>query len=658
MKTVEQLVAEITHANILYREGEQIMFDHEYDALVAELHVLDPNNDIFKKGIIEPAPTTRKRKLQTQMMSLDKCKTVYELKQKLVSLGLSKNELIVITPKYNGISLENNTYQCTASTRGDGVTGQNCDAHFLKMNQSTLLNDPICIGEAIISRKNWNENFKGKIAPSGKPYKLNNATVAGLLNNDTPSEELKFVDYIRYGMVGNIEADINKDLQLRTINQECEIKVSFEVIVLEDLTEDLMDELYQEWNKVYPCDGVVIDINRYTLREKLGRLSNGNPAYAYALKLDKWVEEFPTTITGHDFTISKQGKLRGVVTFDPIIIEGTEVKQASFYNARFLIDFCLYKGVSITVKKSGEIIPKIMSVEGVVIPRKADFKSTQEYNRAYDDAKEMIQLSLLPDSITIDQLDALTYCPSCGKTMFGDENAVDLECHNPNCESMIVSKLEHFFLAIGVEEFGRPSIQTMYNNGYRTPEAIMNITPNLFAAIEGFGLSTAKTTLDQFKKIRKNGLPLARIMYAHDVFEGKIGESTAQLIFDNTGDDVTFTKADLLKIKGVSDLTADCFLKGLEAFYGIKSLIQMSYISSPKKVVTGDKYIGLNVCFSGIRDKALEEVITSNGGQIASGVSKTTTHLIVADVSQSTSKTVKARELGCAVMTIEQFKAL
>ena len=63
----------------------------------------------------------------------------------------------------------------------------------------------------------------------------------------------------------------------------------------------------------------------------------------------------------------------------------------------------------------------------------------------------------------------------------------------------------------------------------------------------------------------------------------------------------------------------------------------------------------MKVCFTGVRDKRLESLIISEGGEIVSGVSKKTTHLIVADPSSSSSKMTKAKELGVVINTINMF---
>lgn len=71
-----------------------------------------------------------------------------------------------------------------------------------------------------------------------------------------------------------------------------------------------------------------------------------------------------------------------------------------------------------------------------------------------------------------------------------------------------------------------------------------------------------------------------------------------------------------------------------------------------------DKYTGMKICFTGVRDKDLESEIVAQGGEVVSGVSKKTTHLIVADIDSSSSKTTKAKSLGIPIFTIETFKEL
>ena len=71
-----------------------------------------------------------------------------------------------------------------------------------------------------------------------------------------------------------------------------------------------------------------------------------------------------------------------------------------------------------------------------------------------------------------------------------------------------------------------------------------------------------------------------------------------------------------------------------------KQLRELKQLKKVKEVKQqGDIFNGKSVCFTGIRDKKLEEFITSNGGKISSSVSSKTSLLIHADdVDKSSSK--------------------
>jgi len=430
----------------------------------------------------------------------------------------------------------------------------------------------------------------------------------------------------------------------------------------EHLTEELCDTLYNTWNAQYPIDGLVIDINSSELRASLGREVNMNPAYARALKFDKWSGDQETTIIGHDFEISKQGKLKGVVKFDTLYFEGSEVNQATFYNANFLMTYMLYKGVKISVKKSGDITPKIIRVEGVLIPTKDQYKNEKEYREAVNQANKHIStIQLLSSNFTSLKI---SECPYCGSHLQWDDTKTELICDNHSgCRGIALSKLDHFFTTAGIEEFGRPSIIALYDAGYTTIKDILSISRKQLASIPGFGNASADVILSQFEKLLNPGISIAKLTHALDVFEGMLGEKTVQLILDSLPNEFPdFKMESVVAIKGVGEITATQFLIGFEAFREellyIDHLISINQITTPKTAVIGSKYANMSVCFSGVRDKALEDEITAQGGKIASGVSKTTSHLIVADVTQGTSKTVKARELNIPILTIEQFKAL
>lgn len=658
IKDLEEKIVELNNA---YRAGNPMVTDEEYDNFVDTLRRMDPDNSIFKTGIIESSKSgSRKQKLPIPMYSLDKCKSAGEIMAWIINKGLTEDTEIVITPKYNGISMvvDFNTDGYRAFTRGDGEYGQRSDKHFDLTNGTTFLSNDIVFGEMIISQKNWERHFQNKTSPKGLLYKLNHSTVAGMFNNDEPPAELKYVDFKKYGVSSPKTNELNYLDQIIYLDNSSNDSIDWYITRVKFLNEELADELYQLWKTTYPIDGLVIQINSSEIRNKLGRELNMNPAYARALKLDKWSGAQETVITDHEFQISKQGKLKGVVKFNPIYFEGSQVNQATFYNARFLIDFGLSEFTKISVKKSGDIIPKIVSVEDIIIPLRENFKNENEYKKAYREAIDKI--SEIQFSLKLKNPD-ISHCPYCGHILNWDDSMVELVCKNQNCKGIKLSKIEHFFVTSGVEEFGRPSIEALYEYGYDTIFKILSITHKELSNIPGFGEASASVILKEFSKLINPGISLAKLMHAMDVFEGTLGEKVAQTIFDNLPDEFPNYNLDmLLKIKGVGERVATQFLISFnqfrDEFIGFEHLISINQITTPKTQKIGSKYEGMAVCFSGLRDKELEDEIVKQGGKIASGVSKTTTHLIVADVNQNTSKTIKARELNIPVMTIEQFK--
>jgi len=652
---MENLENRIKDLNEKYRLGKPEVSDIEYDRLLDELKSVNPKSDIFKTGVIEAPPVSRKQKLPIPMYSLDKCKSVSELKSWLEKIS-TDNDIVVITPKYNGVSLVVDNINNKAWTRGDGEYGQDISEHFLSVQTRGYVFD-IEYGEAIISKENWGNYFKGEVSNNGLPYKLNHSTVSGMLNDDKITDNLKYIDFIKYGCN---EIDIDKSSQLTKMNFSC-IYTKFTKICVKDINEELIDSLYQKWSKDYPIDGLVIDINDYNKRKILGRQKNMNPAYSRALKLDKWTEEAQTRIIGYEFNISKQGKLKGTITISPVTIDGTEINQVSFYNAKFLFDFCLNRGVNITIKKGGDIIPKIVAVEGVRIPLKENFDSAKKFEESLECAKSEILSIILKKESKLHPY-FIYNCPICGSKLFWDKNAVELVCNNKDCDGLRLSKLEHFFTTMGVEEFGRPSIKILYKRGFDTIYKIMNITFEELSSIEGFGEASARIVLNQFNMIRGKRTLYSKFFYALDLFEGKLGEKACQAIFDNVNMEEEFGVKDLIGVPGVSDITSNAFILGIDNYklsdgdsLPLEKMFDLHMYPTKEKIV-GDKFKDQKVCFSGVRDADLEFKIISQGGEIVSGVSKKTTLLIVSDLSIETYKMLKARELGIEVNSINNYK--
>jgi DNA ligase (NAD+) len=626
MRTQKEIEDDLILYNKKYREGNPIVTDIQYDILLRCLEENYPDSLLLKKAVLEDTPTSRKEQLPYPMFSLDKLKSMGELDKWFARFPSFIK--IVITPKFDGISLLVNDNSGECWTRGNGIEGQRSDEYFRKMNCSSKFANKFnySFGEAIMSKGNFSKFYKGEFASARN-------LVAGLFNKKEISDALGHVSYMRYGS-DNI--DKNKDEQLDMLNFINEVTVPYLLIEKSLITKSLLNDLFRQWGEQYQIDGLVVELNDLELRNKMGREVNNNPAYARAIKLPEWNPSHQTKVTGVTWKVSKQGKLKPVINVEPVDIDGVIVENVTGYNARYMVDNNIAPESFITIIRSGDVIPKHISTES--------FNEEQVFGL----------------------IDDLVQCPCCKTSTVWDETMTEVLCPNEKCPERVISKIVHFFNIMEVEDFGEPTAKMFYDNGWDTIDKILRVKHYQLQLIDGWGETSATNLINQFLALQEKEMPLAKLLHALDIFQGKIGEKDCQLIFDNLSEENLFhieqrghdiTK-DLVKIKGVGEVTAKVFQEGYSNWLGSKDMdipIYNTYMKTPKKEATSDKYKGYNVCMTGFRDKELEDKIISGGGAICSGVSKTTTHLIVADINSGSSKMEKANKLGVKIVKREDF---
>lgn len=639
-----ELVESIKFYNQQYRNGDSQIEDIEYDNLVEILYSINPNSDFFNISIIDNNEnSSRKEELPIQMFSLDKEKNVDDIINWIKSNSVNSDELVIITPKFDGISLAINESNNHAWTRGNGYIGQRSDDHYKLCNGYNKNNNYFyTFGEVIISKENWKNNFENKInIKSGKLYKSSRNTVTGLFNNDEPNPELKYVDYIRYGLVDNNNS-LNKNEQLELLNSLNIVKLKYEICYVSDLVslhnnnklDFYLNELYKDWSKDYQIDGLVIEFNRYILRENLGREKNNNPKFARAIKLPNWFDIYQTKIIDIIFKVSKQGKVKPVFIIEPVNINGATINKATAYNCKYLIDNNIAIGSIIDIVRSGDVIPKHIKTISYI------------------------------DNGVFDLKNKLKKCPSCGNSLIWDETETELICTNPNCKDIQLSKLIHFVTTLKFEEFGEKEIENLFNQGFDSYSKLLYITYSDLINLNGWADKSIQNLLNQIKRLNEFEIDFALLLHALDLFDGKLGYKTCKLILNNINinnlDDINIYE--LTKIKGVSDITAHSFINGIKQFYNSKyNELPIKYnINKRPNIIIGDLCSNFKVCFTGVRNINVEKFIIENGGTIIDNVSKNTTHLIIKDYSNKTlssGKAKKAQDISTIVIiSLDDFK--
>ena len=619
---INELVEKIKVANQKYRLGEPIMSDLQYDILVDELKALDPENEILTKVGHDFQDESRKSRLPIEMASMNKIKSMEDIDDWCRLKGISKSETVIITPKFDGLSLCVKESTNEAWTRGDGEFGQKSNEHYKLIDNHLYdvedvdpfspINCNFTYGEVMMSKKVFTDKYSQEFA---NPRNL----VAGLLNSKDINPALSDTSYIKYGAIFHPNlVDLNgfmahtKQQVLDYLNSYQKVEVQYHLCKISDLTEELLIDLFHKFGTEYEIDGLIIEINNLALQHSLGReTSSNNPVWARAFKHPSFEQSAESEIIGISWNISKQGYLKPTLHISPVRLDGVTVSNVTGNNARFVKDMGIGVGAKVLVKRSGMVIPIIADVIEPV-----DFK--------------------MPDVPNIDW----------------NENGVELITLSETDEQKF-KQLVSFFEILETDSFGEGVIKQLWDNGHCTVKDILNLSQSDLEKIDRFGKRKAQIVWNSIKKAT-NGVSLSKLQHATGIFKGLGSKKLALLEHFTTKPSVD----QILEIEGFAEISAQSYIDGYDKFFEFIDGLPIIIEEKKEAVKVSNDLDGMTFVFTGVRRADLESVIESRGGKIGSGVSKTTTNLIMKVVGSGSSKEKKAIELGVKIMTVEQLENL
>ena len=615
---IEKLEEKIIKANDAYRLGKSIISDREYDILIDELSEIDPDNKLLTKIGYQIIDEPRKRRLPIPMFSMNKVKTLEEINDWVRLKGINTSQNVVITPKYDGLSLCVNELTGESFTRGDGEFGQKSDEHY-KLIGNHLQNLPhpwpkaggfhYTFGEVMMSKKVFIDKYSQEFA---NPRNL----VAGLLNSPDPREGLKDTVYIKYGAV--LQKDFEgsgiktKSQLLKGLNDGQEIKVPFEVISIKDLTHEHLSELFKSWSQYFEIDGLIIEVDYLETQEQLGReTSSNNPCFARAYKSPSFEQSAESDVIGISWNISKQGLLKPILHITPVRLDGVTVSNVTGNNARFVKDMGLGVGAKVLVKRSGMVIPII-----------ADVITTVEFQ--------------MPD------------VPNIG----WNDNGIELITLTETDEQRF-KQVVSFFEILETDSFGEGVIKQLWDNGHKSVKDILNLSQSDLEKIDRFGKRKAQIVWNSIRKATSN-VSLSKLQHATGIFKG-LGSKKLVLLEDFK---TKPTVDQVMSIEGFAEVSAKSYIDSYDIFFDFIKDLPVTIVEKVEAAKVGTDLDGKSFVFTGVRRADLESVIESRGGKIGSGVSKNTSYLVMKAVGSGSSKEKKAIELGVEVITVEQLETL
>lgn len=597
--SVEQLEKKIKKASDAYYNGEQIMEDEEFDTLVEKLRYLDPKNSILKEIGAPIRKDVVKVKLPYHMGSLDKIKPGTRDFDLWFERHLGP---YFVTQKLDGISglLEYKDSKIKIYTRGDGKYGQ--DISFLKdyLRLPNIKKDISIRGEFIMKKQTYEKKYSSTF-PKAR------SVVSGVINSKKPSIEiLKDIDFVSYELVYPGGFKWSKQFEvLEKMKFLVPDYFSRKVLDVFELEKQLS---YMKKTSRYEIDGLVVSEDKNFERKK-----SGNPEYSVAFKVNS--EGVNTVVQEVIWNPSKYGVLVPKIRIDPVIIDGDTVTYASVFNAKYVLENEIGKGTKIKIVKSGDVIPYISKI---VKSTGADF----------------------PDYV-----------------YHWNETSVDiiLDSREGNKE-VDTKRLLNFFTTLKIENVSIGVVTKLFEAGFDSPEKVFHMTIDNFMSLPSVKEKSAHKLFNSIHQVLDNPIPLERVMASSLVFGNGFGEKKLAIITKEYPDilEKKLNISDITKLEGFSEKTASVFIQNLPGFF--KFLKKNSYFEFEEKKENDTGILKKEIfVFSGFRDKELEKLILSKGGEIGNSVTSKTTFLIVKD-DKETSKTKKAKELNVKIVLLEKFK--
>ena len=181
--------------------------------------------------------------------------------------------------------------------------------------------------------------------------------------------------------------------------------------------------------------------------------------------------------------------------------------------------------------------------------------------------------------------------------------------------------------------------------------------------MEGFGEKSYANLVDSIEKARNTTLP--RLIYGLGI--ANIGLVNAKMLcrhFDYDLDALQSAKEEELSdIEGVGDVIAGAFVSYMNNPANkdkIDHLLPELHLEKPESSTENQNLAGLSFVVTGTLNSfenrnALKEEIEKRGGKVTGSVTSKTECLINNDVTSSSSKNKKAKELNVPILSEEDF---
>ena len=639
--------------SLYYGQGISEISDHEYDLLYKQLVSLEEKHPEL---ITPDSPTQRvgndltkefkKVTHSTPMMSIDNTYNADELTEwiercqknaadtTLSFIGELKIDGVAIALHYNDGKLVQGV------TRGNGTVGDDVTANIKTIRSIPLtINDKNSIeirGEIYMSFKAFSKLNDRLVENGEKPMQNPRNTTSGTLklqdSRIVAERQLSFFAHFLH----------SERHQKSHSDNLCYLQhLGFPTVPFSQPALSTSNEVLQFCNKwqqarftlSYPVDGIVIKVNSIATQKQLGATAK-SPRWIIAYKYEPETAE--TIVEKIDAQVGRTGVITPIARLQPVFLAGTTVRNATLHNYDEIKRLSLHENDTVKIEKSGEIIPKVLSV-----------------------VKEKRPASSSPFTPP-------THCPSCGALLGKLEGEVALRCFNSSCSAQLSALLQHFVSrnAMNIQHLGPALVeQLLLKEVIRSIADLYKLTRENLLSLERMGEKSADRVLEAIESSKSNTLD----KLLHGLGIRMIGAQAAKVLSQNVediADFYTMTVEELSSIDTIGPTMAQSirmYFDNHENHGMIEKLREYGVNLSGNEPSTGSSELsGKTFVITGTlsrftRNEAKEK-LEARGAKVSSSISKKTSFLVAG--AEPGSKVKKAETLGVQIIGDEQFVSL
>jgi DNA ligase (NAD+) len=657
MRQLIQILAKHNHA--YYVMDQPTIADSEYDQLFHQLKALEeqypdlvqpdtPTNTVGAKPLSKFANVTH----AVPMLSLGNVfneEDLYAFARRAEERLPNQKIEYDVELKFDGLAISlwyEHGILVRGVTRGDGETGED-----ITQNVKTIRNLPKVLssektavpellevrGEVLMPKAGFEKLNAENEAKGEKTFANPRNAAAGSLRQLDPaiaaSRPLAFYAY------GIAQCEPNHGQSTMSASLEWLTQFGFAVGERHFICDNIQDvqAAYEQINAERPnlsveIDGMVIKVNDLKQQQTLGFLSR-EPRWATAYK-------FPavaalTTVENIDWQVGRTGTLTPVARLNPVAVGGVTVSNVTLHNIGEIHRLDVRIGDTVSVYRSGDVIPKVEKVWPEFRP---------------NDAVEVH----LPEC-----------CPVCSSPVVMPEGEALARCSGGlYCAAQRIEAIRHFVSrkALDIEGLGDRWVESLLHL-----DLLQNVADiyslhehrEQLLTIEKMGEKSVQNLIDSIENSKKT--TLAAFIYALGI--RGVGETTARMLANTFQTLDALRNADIEALKktpDVGEITAEWIVDFFQAPHNLEVVdrllaagIHWDAPAAPtRQPLNGESWVITGTLSTMGRDEATQ-MLQALGARVSGSVSSKTKCVVAGE--KAGSKLEKAEKLGVQVMTEAEF---